>query len=120
MTDATFPVGRGQEAPPPRPDATLTQPSPRLNEIQWLWRRLWVFGVTGANLALLAGIVWSFSQASPAQHAAQALAGVAYGLIALNAFIGLIYVVGATAYELTQLVASARIDLAAVSFRRAP
>ena len=49
---------------------------------------------------------------------AQALSGVAYGLLALNAFIGLIYVVGATAYELTQLVSSARIDLAAVSVRR--
>lgn len=99
-------------------DATLTQPSPRLNEIQWLWRRLWVFGVTAANLILLGGIIWTFSQASPAAPAASALAGVAYGLIALNAFIGLIYVVGATAYELTQLVSSARIDLAAVSIRR--
>lgn len=100
-------------------EPTLTQPSPRLNEIQWLWRRLWVFGVTVANLGLLAGIIWTFSQASPSAPAASALAGVAYGLLALNAFIGLIYVVGATAYELTQLVSSARIDLAAVSVRRA-
>lgn len=100
-------------------DATLTQPSPRLNEIQWLWRRLWVFGVTAANLILLGGIIWTFSQASPAAPAASAMAGVAYGLIGLNAFIGLIYVVGATAYELTQLVSSARIDLAAVNIRRA-
>lgn len=99
-------------------DAVLTPAPPRLREIQWLWRRLWVFVVTGANLGLLAGIIWTFSQASPSAPAAQALAGVAYGLISLNAFIGLIYVVGATAYELTQLVASARIDLAAVSIRR--
>lgn len=100
-------------------EPTLTQPSPRLNEIQWLWRRLWVFGVTGANLSLLGGIIWSFSQASPAPAAASAMAGIAYALIGLNAFIGLIYVVGATAYELTQLVSSARIDLAAVNIRRA-
>jgi hypothetical protein len=90
----------------------LTPPPPQLREIQWFWRRLWVFVVTTANLALLAGIIWTFSRAAPAAPAAAALSGIAYGLIALNAFLGLIYVVGATAYELTQLLASARIDLA--------
>ncbi|NBB51484.1 hypothetical protein GVN24_24675 [Rhizobium sp. CRIBSB] len=94
--------------------ALRTPPAPRLVEIQWLWRRLWVFTTTLVSLAILAGIVLALAGAGLNAAAAPALAGVAYGLIALIAFIGLIYVVGATAYELTQLVTAARVDLASL------
>lgn len=92
----------------------LVQPAPRLQEVNWLWRRWWVFGVTFGGLVILNAIVVALARQGLTPASAAALAGVAYGLIALNAFVGLIYVVGATAYELVQLAASARIDLAAI------
>lgn len=95
-----------------RDPATLTQPTPRLREVTWLWRRLWSFGVTFAALAIVAFIVFVLPEAGLAATQALALRQVAYALIGLIVFVGLIYVVGATAYELVQLVEAARVDRA--------
>jgi hypothetical protein len=95
-----------------RDPATLTQPTPRLREVTWLWRRLWSFGVTFAALGIVAFIVQVLPGAGLGVAQAVALQQVAFALIALTVFVGLIYVVGATAYELVQLVQAARIDRA--------
>lgn len=93
-------------------EASLVPPAPRLKEIEWLWRRWWSFGVTVAALAIVAFIVWSLRSPGLADAQALALQYVAYGLIGTVIFVGLIYVVGATAYELTQLVQAARVQIA--------
>ncbi len=95
-----------------RDPSTLTQPTPRLREVTWLWRRLWSFGVTFAALAIVAGIVFVLPGAGLALAQAVALQQVAFALIGLIVFVGLIYVVGATAYELVQLVEAAKVDRA--------
>ncbi|QQQ19691.1 hypothetical protein JIP62_06280 [Brevundimonas vitis] len=93
-------------------EATLTQPTPRLVEVQWVWRRSWSFLVTVIALVIVAGIVWCLGQPGVVDLQARALQGVAYALIGLIVFVGLIYVVGATAYELVQLIQAAKVDLA--------
>lgn len=90
----------------------LIQPTPRLKEIEWLWRRWWSFSVTAIGLAIVAFIVWSLRQAGMTDAQAVALQHIAYGLIGTVVFVGLIYVVGATAYELTQLVQAAKVQIA--------
>jgi hypothetical protein len=95
-----------------RDPATLTQPTPRLREVTWLWRRLWSFGVTFGALAIVAGIVMVLPGTGLALAQAVALQQVAFALIGLIVFVGLIYVVGATAYELVQLVEAAKVDRA--------
>lgn len=90
----------------------LTQPTPRLQEVQWLWRRWWSFGVTVIALAIVGFIVWTLPAPELTAPAAVALQNIAYALIGTVIFVGLIYVVGATAYELTQLVQAAKVDLA--------
>lgn len=90
----------------------LVQPTPRLKEIEWLWRRWWSFGVTVVALAIVAFIVWSLRGIGMTDAQAVALQHIAYGLIGTVVFVGLIYVVGATAYELTQLVQAARVQIA--------
>lgn len=94
-------------------DATskpLTQPTPRLQEVQWFWRRLWSYGVTVLALAIVTVIVWALGWVSLSDAAAHALQGVAYALIGLTVFVGLVYVVGATAYEIIQLIQAASVD----------
>lgn len=93
-------------------DAQLMPPVPRLKEIEWLWRRWWSFGVTLISLAIVAFIVWSLRATGMSDAQAVAMQHVAYGLIGTVVFVGLIYVVGATAYELTQLVQAARVQIA--------
>ncbi len=88
------------------------QPAPRLNEINWFWRRFWSFGVTFIALAIVAGIVWSLRAPHLGPAQAMALQSVGYGLIGTVVFVGLIYVVGATTYELAQLAAARRVDVA--------
>lgn len=88
----------------------LTQPTPRLQEVQWFYRRLWSYGVTVLSLVIVAGIVWALGMVSLGDAAASALQGIAYALIGLTVFVGLIYVVGATAYEVIQLVQAASVD----------
>ena len=89
-----------------------TTPTPRLREVTWLWRRLWSFGVTFGALAIVAFIVSVLPEAGLALPQAVALQQVAFALIGLIVFVGLIYVVGATAYELVQLIEAARVDRA--------
>lgn len=93
-------------------DTTLTPPTPRLVEVQWWWRRIWSFLVTIVSLGIVAFIVWSLRGPDLGAAQAAALQGVAYALIGVVVFVGLIYVVGATAYELVQLVQAAKVDLA--------
>lgn len=93
-------------------DASLMPPVPRLKEIEWLWRRWWSFCVTGVSLVLVAGIIWALRQPGLTDAQALALQGLGYALCGTVVFIGLIYVVGATAYELTQLVQAARVQIA--------
>lgn len=97
-----------------RPSVTdlRVQPAPRLREINWLWRRLWSFGVTIIALAIVAGVVWSIREPHLGSAQAIALQHVAYGLIVTVIFVGLIYVVGATTYELAQLIEARRVDVA--------
>ena len=90
----------------------LTPPTPRLQEVQWFWRRWWSFGVTVIALAIVAAIVWSLRSTGITDAQAAALQGVAFALIGTVVFVGLIYVVGATAYELVQLVQAAKVDIA--------
>lgn len=93
-------------------DTPLTPPTPRLVEVQWFWRRVWSFTVTLTALLIVGFIVWSLRLAGLGAAQAAALQGVAYALIGVVVFVGLIYVVGATAYELVQLVQAAKVDLA--------
>ena len=93
-------------------DASLVPAAPRLKEIEWLWRRWWSFGVTVVALAIVAFIVWSLRGVGMTDAQAIALQHIAYGLIGTVVFVGMIYVVGATAYELTQLVQAARVQIA--------
>ena len=93
-------------------DTSLVPAAPRLKEIEWLWRRWWSFGVTVVALAIVAFIVWSLRGVGMSDAQAIALQHIAYGLIGVVFFVGLIYVVGATAYELTQLVQAARVQIA--------
>lgn len=95
---------------PDSPDIGLVQPAPRLVEIQWFWRRLWVFVTTIGNLVLLAGIVWALAHGA----ASMLLVWVALALIAFQALIGAVYILGATSYELVQLLTAAKIDIAAI------
>lgn len=90
----------------------LVQPAPRLQEVQWLWRRLWSFAVTLIGLAVLAGIVWLLGQPGLSATQAHALQAMGYVVAGLIAFVGLIYVGGATTYEIWQLVSAVRIDRA--------
>jgi hypothetical protein len=90
----------------------LVQPTPQLHEINWFWRRSWSFGVTLACLILLAFIVWALAYRNLVPDAAQPLSWVGLGLIALIAFVGLLYVAGATAYEFVQLGQAARVEVA--------
>lgn len=98
-------------------DAPLTPPTPRLVEVQWFWRRVWSYLVTVFALGIVAFIVLALRAPDLGTAPAAALQGVAYALIGLVVFVGLIYVVGATAYELVQLVQAAKVDLA---LRRPP
>lgn len=93
-------------------DAPLIPPVPRLKEIEWMWRRWWSFGVTLIALAIVGFIVWSLGGSTMTDAQALAMQHIAYALIGTVIFIGLIYVVGATAYELTQLVQAARVQIA--------
>ncbi|MGH7027358.1 hypothetical protein [Brevundimonas sp.] len=88
------------------------QPAPRLNEINWFWRRLWSFSVTFVALAIVGGVVWTLRAPHISAGQAMALQSIAYGLIGTVVFVGLIYVVGATTYELAQLAAARRVDVA--------
>lgn len=110
-------VRREPPRPPVAPSDRLVsdlriQPAPRLNEISWLYRRLWSFLVTVVALAIVAGIVWTIRAPHLGAASAGALQNIAYALIGTVVFVGLIYVVGATTYELVQLVQAARVDVA--------
>lgn len=93
-------------------DAGLVPAAPVLKEIEWLWRRWWSFGVTAISLAIVAFIVWALREPGLGAAQAMALQQIGWGLIGTVVFIGLVYVVGATAYELTQLVQAARVQIA--------
>lgn len=92
-------------------DARLVPPPPRLQEINWRYRRFFSFGLTLLSLTLLAGIIWSLGNLQLGQGAVAALTGIAYALIVLIAAVMLIYVGGATTYELVQLAQAAKIDI---------
>lgn len=92
--------------------SNLVPAAPVLKEIEWLWRRWWSFGVTLISLAIVAFIVWALRQPGLGDAQAVALQQIGWGLIGTVVFIGLVYVVGATAYELTQLVQAARVQIA--------
>ncbi len=94
------------------PETLLTPQTPRLVEVQWFWRRSWSFLVTVVALLIVGFIVWALRGPGLADAQAAALQGVAYACLGVVVFIGLIYVVGATAYELVQLVQAAKVDLA--------
>jgi hypothetical protein len=89
----------------------LVQPAPRLLEITWLWRRSFCFGLALLLLAILAAIVWSLGNLDLGRDAVVALTGIAYAVIVLLAVDMLIYVGGATTYELVQLAQAAKIDI---------
>lgn len=92
-------------------DARLVQPAPRLQEISWLWRRWFCFGLGLLDLVLLAAIIWSLGNLQLGRDAVNALTGIAYALIVLQSVNMLIYVGGATTYELVQLAQAAKIDI---------
>jgi len=86
---------------PPTPPAP--PPAPPLAEGRWLWRRLYVFGVSCAAWALLAWTV----RAVPAE----ALPQVAAGLMALLALVLVLYLVAPTAQQLVELLAHLKLRL---------
>lgn len=101
MIDAN-PVSKGEDAPgvPPAP---ASPPTPPLAEGRWLWRRLYVFGVSFAAWSLLAWTV----KAVPAN----ALPQVAAGLMALLALVLVLYLVAPTAQQLVELLAHLKLRL---------
>ncbi|WP_439471320.1 hypothetical protein [Brevundimonas sp.] len=92
-------------------DTRLVPAPPRLQEITWLWRRCFSFGLAALILVLLAGIIWSLGHLTLGQGAVNALTGIAFALIALLFADMLVYVGGATTYELVQLAQAAKIDI---------
>lgn len=94
----------------PDAEARLTPPAPRLIEINWFWRRSWSFLVTLVLLGLVGWLIHTLGRAGLSDAQAGAVQGVAFASLGLIAFVGLIYVGGATAYELSQLAAAARGD----------
>ena len=92
-------------------DARLVPPPPRLQEITWLWRRSFCFGLAVLVLILLAAIIWSLGHLTLGQGAVNALTGIAFALIGLLFADMMIYVGGATSYELAQLAQAAKIDI---------
>jgi hypothetical protein len=72
------------------------QPAP-LAEGRWLWRRVYVFGVSLGLWGLLAGIVRT---ATP-----QTLPHLADGLMGLLALLLILYLVAPTAEQLLELIA---------------
>lgn len=103
----------------PAAPARLVQPAPRLHEINWQARRWWSFIVTIVGLALIAGLTWIIGQPQTPPEAAQAAAGAIYALCGLIAFVGVLYIAGATGYEIAQLFQAARVDAASLVNRRA-
>jgi len=78
--------------PPP-----AAPPSPPLAEGRWLWRRIYVFGVSLGLWALLAGIVRT---ATP-----ETLPHLSDGLMGLLALLLILYLVAPTAEQLLELIA---------------
>ena len=89
-----------------RPASTLTQgPTTPLAEGRWLWRRIYVFGVSFGHWLLLAAAVRS---ATP-----EGLVPLARGLIGLQALLLVLYLVAPTAQQLIELLANLRLRLGA-------
>lgn len=95
-----------------RPDNLLVRPAPRLMEINWFWRRLWSFAVTLALLAIVALHAWFLGREGLNPEQAAAIQRTVWAELGLIAFVGAIYVGGATVYECWQLVSAVRVDRA--------
>lgn len=80
----------------PRPD--LRAAIPPLAEGRWLWRRIYVFALSGGIWALLAGVVGG---ATPAT-----LPRIADGLLGLLALVLVLYLVAPTTQQVIELVAN--------------
>lgn len=89
-----------------RPAPASTQrPAAPLAEGRWLWRRIYVFGVSFGLWVLLAAAVRS---ASP-----EGLVPLARGLMGLQALLLVLYLVAPTAQQLIELLANLRLRLGA-------
>ena len=82
----------------PRPE-----PIPPLAEGRWLWRRVYVFGLSAGLWALLA---FAVHEADPVT-----LPRIAYGLIAILALVLVVYLIAPSAQQLITLAAELRLRL---------
>lgn len=89
-----------QAKPSPVP---ASDPIPPLAEGRWLWRRIYVFTVSGAVWLLLAILV----RGAPPE----ALPRIADGLLSLLALVLVLYLVAPTMQQLLELIANLRLRL---------
>lgn len=87
----------------PEPAPPIPPTGPPLAEGRWLWRRVYVFGVSAGLWALLAGVVGA---ATP-----ETLPRIADGLLGLLALVLVIYLVAPTTQQLIELFANLRLRL---------
>jgi len=87
-------------------------PQDPLPEGQWTWRRLFAWFT---NLATLGGVGWIVHQIGndPAQ------VNIAFALLALNAFVTLLYMAGASADQIVRIVQEANVRRAGMVERAA-
>ncbi len=97
MSDAMAEAHRALVDGPSGPILVAPPPEQDLPEIQWLWRRVYTYGLTVILAALFGVIIWRTKDAATLKLFGEILAG----LIALQS---LLYLAGATCTDITRLV----------------
>lgn len=89
------------------PTPPLIDPQNALPENSWGWRRLLTFVVTFVSLALISWIVWKTADGN---H----LAGIAYGLIGLIAWMAVLYLIAPTSEHIARMISLSSISKVAL------
>lgn len=72
-----------------------------LLEVRWLWRRIYTYGATLLNCAVVGAVVWRL-------HDPAALKWIALALVGSNVALATLYLAGATVTDWAKLAAAAR------------